>query len=256
MRIGRERLRDTEVRHHHPATGALEQDVVGLHVAVDHALLVGGGERIGRFARDATRLVHGQPAASLDPERERLAVHQPHDEIDQVARFADDMDGNDVRMRQPRRRLRFAQEPGTDVGPECQVGRQHLDRDRALQLDVASLVDYSHAATADLALDSVRPGERLGQAGFERGHERRGRVMDAIDLASGRCGGNTTTRGLPGASGWLRSRDPGVTVSVPIGFCCHNGAETRANAGTRGARGGTENRHPTLRKASAAWLNV
>ena len=45
-----QRLRDPEVRHHHAAARALEQDVVGLHVAMDDALLVGGVQRVGGLA--------------------------------------------------------------------------------------------------------------------------------------------------------------------------------------------------------------
>ena len=128
---------DTEVRHHHPAARALEQDVVGLHVAMNDALRVGGGERVSRLLHHSSRFFDGEPAAPLEPQRQRLAVHVAHDEVDQVILVADGMDRNDIGMGQPRRRLGFAQKALADVGAEGEFGRENLDRDGALQPLVA-----------------------------------------------------------------------------------------------------------------------
>ena len=50
-----------------PSVG--EQDVLGLDVAVDHAVLVGVLERAGRLARDPERVVHRE--LPLAPSRSR-----------------------------------------------------------------------------------------------------------------------------------------------------------------------------------------
>ena len=60
-------------------------------------------------------------------------------------------DRDDVRVRQLRGRLRLAQEALADAGAERQLGREHLDRDAAVQPDLARAVDHGHAAAPDLA---------------------------------------------------------------------------------------------------------
>src|SRR5688572_32598801 len=52
------RLRDAEVGNHDPAARPLEQDVVGLDVAVDDGDRMGGAQRVGRLLQDrkSTRL--------------------------------------------------------------------------------------------------------------------------------------------------------------------------------------------------------
>ena len=57
-----DRARDTEVGHHRAAALRVDQDVVGLDVAVDDAALVGVGERVGHVAQRAARLVDRQRA--------------------------------------------------------------------------------------------------------------------------------------------------------------------------------------------------
>ena len=49
------RERDAEVHDHRPAV--MQQDVLGLDVAVDHAVAVRVVERVGDFARDPHRFV-------------------------------------------------------------------------------------------------------------------------------------------------------------------------------------------------------
>jgi len=53
----RERLRDPEVGDHHAPSGSLEQDVVRLHVPVNHPHGVRHAQRVGRFLHDAADLL-------------------------------------------------------------------------------------------------------------------------------------------------------------------------------------------------------
>ena len=75
-------------------------------------------------------------------------------------RFADAMDRDDVRMREPGGRARLAQESLARLGGAREVRRQHLDGDVAVELHVAREVDDAHAAAAELALEGVLAGER------------------------------------------------------------------------------------------------
>ena len=66
--------------------------------------------------------------------------------------------------------LDFAEEPlGADDGG--QLGPQDLDGDLAVVLEVLRQVDGGHAARAELALEAVAVGERLGEAGEDVGHQ-------------------------------------------------------------------------------------
>jgi len=72
-----DRARDPEVGDHRVAF--LEQDVFGLHVAMDDAAAVRRLERVGDFARDAQRFVERQRALAVQPVTQRFALDQRHD---------------------------------------------------------------------------------------------------------------------------------------------------------------------------------
>ncbi len=165
---GRERLCDSEVRHHHATPAPLEQDVVGLHVAMDDPECVRGPEGIRRLLHDATGFVGGQSPTPLQLRRQRLPVHVRHHEVDQPIRsLPDGVDRHDVRVRQPSRGLRLAHEAQSDLFAKGELGREDLDGDLALQTLVAGLEDHSHPAPADLPVQGIRAAQRLSQAGGE-----------------------------------------------------------------------------------------
>ena len=70
-------------------------------------------------------------------------------------------------MAQPRGRLGLAGEPLPDILLEGELGRQHLDRDAALQPLVPGAIDDAHAASADLTLDGIGVAQSAGEAGGE-----------------------------------------------------------------------------------------
>ena len=160
-----QRLGDAEIRHDDPAAAALEEDVVGLHVAVDDADGVGGAQGIRRLGQDAPHFLRREAAPALEARRQRLAVHVGHDEVhDPVRPFADGVNRHDVGVGEPRRRFGFAEEPRPDAFLERQLRRQYLDCHAALQALVAGVIDDPHAAAPDLPLDGVAGPEGLGQA--------------------------------------------------------------------------------------------
>ena len=67
-------------------------------------------------------------------------------------------------MAELRRGLRFANEARAHVGVEREVGRQHLDRDRAVEAQIGGAVDDGHSAAPDLTLDQVLVADRDGDA--------------------------------------------------------------------------------------------
>ena len=77
-RVG-QRARDAEVGDERAAIGR-EQHVLGLDVAVEHAVLVRVMERGGHFARDPDRLVERQLMLAPEPVAQALALDVRHRE--------------------------------------------------------------------------------------------------------------------------------------------------------------------------------
>ena len=73
-----------------------EQQVLGLDVAVDHAVLVGVLERLGRLAGDPERVVHGELPLPPQPVAERLALDVRHGEPELPGGLARVVDREDV----------------------------------------------------------------------------------------------------------------------------------------------------------------
>ena len=76
-------LADAEVGHHRRAL--VEQDVLGLDVAVDHLVAVGVVERGGDLAGDGQGIGQRKLPLPLEPLPERAALHVGHDVEEQVA---------------------------------------------------------------------------------------------------------------------------------------------------------------------------
>jgi hypothetical protein len=94
----RQGLGDPEVGHHHPASGALEQDVVGLDVAMDHAHRMGESKRVRCLLHDAPGLFHRQPLSPAQPSGQGFAVDESHDEVDESLLLTNGVDRDDVGM--------------------------------------------------------------------------------------------------------------------------------------------------------------
>ena len=154
--------RDAEVGHQRGAV--VQQDVLGLDVAVDHVVAVGVVERGGHLARDPHRVGHRQLLLAVHPVAHRLALDVRHHIEEEAVGLAAVEERQDVRVLQVGGGLDLAEEPlGADHGGEFRP--QHLDRHLAVVLEVLRQVDRGHAAGAELALDAVAVGQGLGQAG-------------------------------------------------------------------------------------------
>jgi len=139
---------------------------------MDHAVPVreveGGGDRAG----DAERLIERQLAVPLQALTETLALDVGHHVIEEPVRFPGIDECENVRVLELCREADLSQKPlGAEHGGK--LGPQHLERDRAVVLEISGEVDRGHAAAAKLALDRVAVGERCLQTENRIDHRRR-----------------------------------------------------------------------------------
>ena len=160
--LGRRAHRAGHAEVGHDGVAFLEQDVLGLDVAMDHALPVCVVERIGHFARETKRPRRREAALAVEEVAERAVAHAGHDIIKEAAGIAGVVQRQQMGMLQPGHQPDLPQEP---VGAELrgEGGLQHLERDDPVVAEVAGPVDHRHPAVPDLPLDRI--------AGFESGLE-------------------------------------------------------------------------------------
>ncbi|MCY1011609.1 hypothetical protein OV079_39810 [Nannocystis pusilla] len=127
-----------------------DEHVVGLEVAVNQP---GRVRRREASPGPEHRAQHLLPRASLgaEPRPQRVAVDVLHGDVDPFVVLADLVHLHDVRMRQPRQRLRLADHAGPDLAIVEVPPRQDLDRHLSRQRGVVSGIDDPHAALAQLA---------------------------------------------------------------------------------------------------------
>ena len=136
------------------ALAFVQQDVLGLDVAMDHAVPMRVVERTRHLARDAHGVGDRELPFALEPRAQRLAVDERHDVEQQAIRIARVEQREDVRVLQLRGGLDLGEESlAAERGAE--VGVQHLDGDVAIVLEVVREVDRRHPAGAEFALDAV-----------------------------------------------------------------------------------------------------
>ena len=152
------RPRDAEVGHQ--GVAVLEQDVLGLDVAVDDAVLVGVGQRFRGLAGDLDRVVEGKLLLPVQAVPQGLALDERHDVVEDAVRLARVVQAEDVGVLQVGGDPDLAEEAvGADGGGE--LGPQDLDRDlAAVRADPVARIDRGHAAFADQSLDLVSVAER------------------------------------------------------------------------------------------------
>ncbi len=161
---------NAEVGDLHPPL-LVEQNVLGLDVAVDDAFVVRKLERLADLRDDGQRLLGRKPAGALDLPQ-IAAVHEFHYEVVQGARLAEVMHRDDVRMVQARQGAGFAVEPLGKARVARGGGRQDLQRHQPVQIWLARLIDGAHAALAD-ELKDFELGKQLGEVRDWRRHEPR-----------------------------------------------------------------------------------
>ena len=151
--VAAERARDAEVGDQR-RTVRRQQDVLRLHVAVHHAMAVRVVERAGGLGPDPHRVLERELALPVQSASERLALDERHREPEMAAGLTGVEHRQDVGMLQPRGEADLALEP---LGAERdgQLRMEHLERDRAVVLEVVREKDGGHAPASDLALEGI-----------------------------------------------------------------------------------------------------
>ncbi len=126
-----------------------EQHIGRLEVAVDHAGLVRGGHGAGQHFHQPGGVARWQGGAG-QAAVQRLALDEFQGQVRLAVVLADLVDLHDAGMPQPRQRLRLGAEAGPLPVPGRLAGANHLQGHQPLQRCLASLVDDTHAAPADL----------------------------------------------------------------------------------------------------------
>jgi hypothetical protein len=153
-----EQLRDPEIGELHPLADRHvvgEQDVRGLEVAMDDAVIVRDLERPGDRKRRRHGLLPGEPAPAAERLLDRLAADQLHGEVGLIPLLPVGEELDDARMTQLLERLDLVAEARLQAGVVGEVGREDLDGHRRAGGRVDGFVDGPHAATTEPGADGV-----------------------------------------------------------------------------------------------------
>jgi len=147
-------LRQPEVGQLGPSVGQ-DQDVVGLHVPVDHVPQVSVVERLGNLRDDPHRVGLGQPALRQDAIPQVGTLDQFVHEIADRRVDADVQRADDVRVFELRGGAELLHQPLVDGQVLGHLGPQHLDRDRLAGRAIQGTVHRAHPAGADLFAEFI-----------------------------------------------------------------------------------------------------
>jgi hypothetical protein len=137
--------------------------LAGLMIPVDHARLVGIALRVGHLATDLECIAHRQLAFSAESLAQGLSLDIGHDIVEKPVGLVRVVQRQDVRMVEAGRDLNLVQKPS---GSHClgQLGKEHLDRYRALILEIVGQEYLRHPALPQLTLELVAGGKRFAEA--------------------------------------------------------------------------------------------
>ncbi len=155
------RPKSTTLTKSPPDRDRLEDDVLGLEIAVDDALAVRLGERRQRLPEHVDDAPEGERAVLVRDAREVAPAQELHDEVElAVGRLAEVDDADRVRVVQPARRARLGDEARGGVLLADQVRVDDLHRDGAPEVRLLGAVDAAHSADADELEDQVAARQR------------------------------------------------------------------------------------------------
>jgi len=154
----RERTGDAEVGELHLPVRPAE-DVLRLDVAVHELLGVSGFERRAELDPDRDHFRRRQLPPAPELVGERAALHVLHHDVEAPLAVPDVIDLDDVRVHEPGREPRLAQEAVAKRLVPGEVLGQHLERDRPVELPISGEIDGCHAAAAERPLDQKALGD-------------------------------------------------------------------------------------------------
>ena len=137
----------------------VDDDVLGLDVAVDQALGVGLGERAQHRLQHVERGPRRKQPLLAHDVAQGLAGHVLHRQEDAAVVLALVVDGDDVGVRERRARAGLAAEPGDEALVVGEVLAHHLQGDLAVEPLVDGQVHRRHPAVGDPTEHAVAPVE-------------------------------------------------------------------------------------------------
>ena len=132
-----------------------QQDVAGLHVAVDEAAAVGGIERGGDLADDPDRSRGRERALAGDGVQQVGAVDEAHGDVELAVDLPRLVDGDHVGVVDRGGEHRLALEALAELAVAREVLGDQLQRDGALERDLGRAIHDAHATLAGHAVDLV-----------------------------------------------------------------------------------------------------
>ncbi len=151
-----DRERNAEVRHQ--GLSVVEQDILRLDVAMDHAMAVGIVECARHLRCNPDGIGDGELGLAGEPVAQALSFDERHHIEQKAVGLARIEESQNMRMLEVRRGLDLGQE-ALRPDDRRKLRAQHLQGDPAVMPDVMRQVDGGHAAGPDLALDRVPAGE-------------------------------------------------------------------------------------------------
>jgi hypothetical protein len=147
-----------EAEVHDPDTpAAIEHDVRGLQIAVQHAVRVRGGQSRTDLPGDVERLLEWHSADALTDRGQCLPVHVLHRQVLPALDLADIEHAADVGVGDAACEPHFAHEPAAGVVAARRPWRHQLERDRLAQPEILGAVHFPHRA-ASQQTDDAEPG--------------------------------------------------------------------------------------------------
>ena len=146
--------RETEVEDLDHAIGG-HHHVGGLDVAMDDALAVGGGQRVGERHADVEEARQRQAIVGQRGV-ERSPLDQLHRHERDAVLFLDREDGDDVWMIEGRDRASFTPESRQPFRIGCERSGQVLEGDVTAEAGIVDAIDVTHAAAAEALDDLIR----------------------------------------------------------------------------------------------------
>ena len=142
----------------------VEQHVGRLDVAMHVARCMDRIQRLAERHHDGGRPLGGQHAGEPHVRAQVVSVHVAHQQVGLAVLDARSVHGQDVRVLDGRGGARLAQEPPARPLVLDALGRDDLDGDVALEIDLTCPVDDAHSAAANRLLDpatlELRPGDQ------------------------------------------------------------------------------------------------
>lgn len=137
-----------------------DENVFRLDVAMHHPLLVRVAQCISNFSENLRRFLNRQLTNTGKPCAKILSTDERHRVVEERALRTCGQQRNDVRMLKSCSELNLAAE-SVDVDSRCEIGREDLDDDLAVQLDIGCNEDTRHSCAAELAIDAVCCAQQL-----------------------------------------------------------------------------------------------